>query len=480
MKKAIGVLGTMSGAGKTTLSLLLIRYMKKFLHLDVVPFKGQNMSLNAKVTPEGYEMSSAQYYQALAAEVIPSPIYNPILLKPGAPTESYMIINGKPAGSIDSKNWVSKDREKLWEIIKANLDTLIKTHDYIVIEGAGSPAEINLKKYDITNMRPIMYTDADGILVADIDRGGSFAQIVGTMELLSPDERNHIKVFVLNKFRGDESLLKEGIDYLYRRYSIPTVVLPYIHHNLPEEDALKRNIPHNQDDITVAVIQTPHMANHDDFDPLIGNVNLIFTTNIRDIEHADVVILPGSRKVVEDLRFVRSMGIDKAIREAWESGAYIIGICGGFQMLTESIVDEEGIEDKPGAYKGLELIPGSTIFRQDKILRLSKGYVMKNIPVIGGIAVLGYEIHHGITETNSPFLRLNGKPDGYYKGHIIGTYLHGLFANNAFSEAFLNMIRNEKGHKDKPFIYTHPIEELDRILEDVKPRIEDIWEHLNM
>ncbi len=480
MKKAIGVLGTMSGAGKTTVSLLIIRYMKKYLHLDVVPFKGQNMSLNAKVTPEGYEMSSAQYYQALAAEVIPSPIYNPILLKPGAPTQSYMVINGKPAGSIDSKNWISKDREQLWEIIKANLDTLMKRHDYIVIEGAGSPAEINLKKYDITNIKPILYTDADGILVADIDRGGSFAQIVGTMELLSPEEQKHIKVFVLNKFRGDESLLKEGIDYLYRRYGIPTVVLPYIHHNLPEEDALKRNIPRIPNDITVAVIQTSHMANHDDFDPLIGKVNLIFTVNPYEIENVDVVILPGSRKVIEDLRFIRSMGIDKSIKKAWESGAYIIGICGGFQMLTESIVDKEGIEDKPGVYKGLGLIPGNTIFRKDKILRLSKGYVMKDIPVTGGIAVSGYEIHHGITETDPPFLMLNGNPDGYYKDRIIGTYLHGLFANNTFSESFINMIRKERGYTEKSFIYTHPIEELDRILEGVKPRIEDILKHMNM
>ena len=479
MKKAIGVLGTMSGAGKSTLALLLIRYMKKYMHLDVAPFKGQNMSLNSKITPDGKEMASAQYYQALAAEVIPSPIYNPILLKPGAPTSSFLIIEGKPAGTIGSKNWISKDREKLWEIIRKNLDRVMKKHDYIVIEGAGSPAEINLKRYDITNFRPVLYTGASAILVADIDRGGSFAQIVGTMELLTPEERNHIKAFVLNKFRGDPSLLKEGIEYLQNRYGIPTIVMPYIRHNLPEEDALKntRSLALNRkdEDIVVAILKLPHISNHDDFDPLIGNVPIIFTDKKEDIENADMVIIPGSRKVVTDLMYLRENQLEDAIISAHRKGGYIIGICGGFQMLTEEIRDPYGIEAPPGTYKGIGLIKGSTTFQKEKITKVSKGRVNRDIPHIGNIEINGYEIHHGIYEGEDTqyFIRLSdGRKDGYYNNRIIGTYIHGLFHNKNFTETFLNTIRREKGKVERALHYTSPLEETDRVLEKVKSEIE--------
>ena len=479
MKKAIGVLGTMSGAGKSTLALLLIRYMKKYMHLDVAPFKGQNMSLNSKITPDGKEIASAQYYQALAAEVIPSPIYNPILLKPGASTSSFLIIEGKPAGTIGSKNWVSKDREKLWDILRKNLDIVMAKHDYIVIEGAGSPAEINLKRYDITNFRPVLYTGASVVLVADIDRGGSFAQIVGTMELLTPKERDHIKAFVLNKFRGDPSLLKEGIEYLKNRYGIPTIIMPYIRHNLPEEDALKSiradALKGKEDDILVAVVKLPHISNHDDFDPLIGNVPVIFTDSREDIENADVVIIPGSRKVVSDLTYLQDKGITDAIISAYRKGAYIIGICGGFQMLTEEIRDPYGIEAPSGTYKGIGLIKGITTFQKEKITKVSKGRVSGNIPHIGNMEINGYEIHHGVYEGTStqPFAILDeGRNDGYYGGKVIGTYIHGLFHNKNFTETFLNTIRREKGKVERPLHYTSPLEETDRISKQVKDEIE--------
>lgn len=477
MAKAIGVLGTMSGVGKSTVSLLLIRYLKRYMGLRVAPFKGQNMSLNAKVTPEGYEMASAQYYGALAAGVVPSPVFNPILLKPSSPTGSHMVIMGKPAGVVGSKNWVSHDRERLWQVVKTALDRVLSDFDYVVIEGAGSPAEINLKPYDITNLRPMLYSSADAVLVADIDRGGSFAQIVGTMELLEPRERDIIKVFVLNKFRGDESLLEDGIAFLRRRYGIPTVVLPYVRHNLPEEDALKPPPPLRRDDITVAVVLLPHMSNHDDFDPLRGNVNVVYASKPVHLSGADMVILPGSRAVATDLMWLEKIGMADAIRDFAAEGGLVFGICGGYQMLGRAIEDPEGVERR-GKVDGLGLADAETVFRREKILKLSRGRVMDYVPAVGGLSVSGYQIHHGITHSKRPFAILDGEEDGYFGGNVIGTYLHGIFANARFSEALFNYLRRRRGLAERPFDYIDPISELDRVLDILRPRVEEILGYL--
>ncbi len=482
MKKSIAVLGTMSSAGKSTVALLLIRYLYKYHNLDIVPFKGQNMSLNSKVTPTGEEIATAQYYQALAAGKIPNSLMNPILLKPGNPKESFLIIRGKPHGNINSKNWISPSREWLWKIVKDSLNQLMAQHDYIVIEGAGSPAEINLKKYDITNMRVVLEAQADTILVADIDRGGSFAQIVGTMELLSEEERTYIKVFVLNKFRVDETLLKDGIDYLYQRYKIPTVVIPYVRHNLPEEDGIKdlSRFPRQENDITIGIVKLPHMSNHDDFDPLYGNVNVISIEKPQDIDMSDIIIIPGSRKVVYDLKYLRKSGIADYIIKAHKKGKYIIGICGGFQMLGKYIHDPLGIESDEKIYPALGIIDTETTLQEEKILKLNKGYIKSYIQELGGIYVEGYEIHHGITTSKFPFLQLEDREDGYYHNNIIGTYLHGIFANQEFTERLLNLVRKEKHLPTRKFTFIHPLQETDRILTIVEEPIKRIVSYLDI
>ncbi len=446
MGRALMVQGTSSGAGKSLLALALCRIFTN-LGYDVVPFKSQNMSLNSAPSVEGGEISRAQYLQALACKKKPSVKFNPILLKPEGNMKSQLVFMGRPIGSVSAREYMLSRKEDLFSKAMKVLDDLLEKHDIVVIEGAGSPVEINLKDYDIANMRVAKHANARVILVADIDRGGSFASIVGTMELLSEEERKLVTGFIFNKFRGDASLLKPGFDYLERRYGKKVLgVVPYAEHRIPEEDSLTE-FPKVRGELHIQIVKLPHISNFTDFEPLHWANGVDYVTKAEEIK-GDLIIIPGSKNTVEDLLWMRENGIEDAILEAHREGAFVIGICGGFQILGEEIIDE--VESKRGKIMGLELLKARTLFAGTKRTNHLKAQILWK--PLGGMAVEGYEIRMGRSTSERPFSvirEINGKPAFEYDGAIgeraFGTYLHGIFHNLGFTERFLNMLRREKG-----------------------------------
>ncbi len=466
MKKAIMVQGTASGVGKSMMAMAIIRHFSKN-GLKVAPFKAQNMSLNSAVSAEGAEMSRAQYIQAIAAGITPSVKMNPILIKPQS-TSAQLIVRGKPFGKIDSNYYMNSRKNLLWKIVAESLGNLMKDNDLVVIEGAGSPVEINLKAGDIVNMRVAKAAGASVILVADIDRGGAFAQVTGTMMLLERAEKKLVSGFLFNKFRGDLTLLGDypqkiakslGIDYFG--------TVPYIDHRIAEEDSFIANRGSRNDKagIKIAVIDLPHIANLDDFDPLLENCNVEFVRSGK-IE-ADIIIIPGTKETIGDLDWLIKSSLAEKILEANKKGITIFGICGGYQMLGVRITDEAGREAD-----GLGLLPVKTIFRSDK-----KRANLSGIINLDGIKadVKGYEIHHGITEpigSIKPFIRVtekNGESvnyfDGAYFNNVYGTYLHGIFQNVDFTEQFLNSLRKKLGFAPKRFHWDSMDTQIDRFTE---------------
>jgi len=458
MKRAIMIQGSASGVGKSMIAMAIIRHFSK-KGVKVAPFKAQNMSLNSAVSCEGGEMSRAQYVQAIAAGAIPSVEMNPILIKPQAGS-AQLIVKGKPFGQIDSNYYMNSRKTLLWKIITESLDNLMRDNDLVVIEGAGSPVEINLKSGDIVNMRVAKAAGASVILVADIDRGGAFAQVTGTMMLLERAEKKLVSGFLFNKFRGNLTLLGDypqkiatslGIDYFG--------TVPYIDHRIAEEDSFiaDRCSRNDKADIKIAVIDLPHIANLDDFDPLLDNCNVEFVRSGK-IE-ADIIIIPGTKDTIDDLDWLIKSSLAEKILEANKKGMTIFGICGGYQMLGVRITDESGREAD-----GLGLLPVKTIFRSDK-----KRANLSGIINLDGIKadVKGYEIHHGITEpigNIKPFIRVtekNGESVGYFDGayckNVYGTYFHSIFQNADFTERFLNNLRKQAGFKPKNF-YWQPID----------------------
>jgi adenosylcobyric acid synthase len=461
MSQAIMVVGTTSHAGKSLLTAVLCRILKQ-QGCQVTPFKGQNMALNAYVTQDGLEIGHAQAVQAWAAGVEPQVEMNPILLKPQGDMTSQVILMGKSVGRVQAADYYRDYFERGWATITGCLDKLRERYDWIVCEGAGSPAEINLKHRDLTNMRVAKYLNAPTLLVADIDRGGVFAHIVGTLELLEPEERALVKGVVINKFRGQRSLLDSGIDWLEQRTGIPVVgVVPWIANTFPAEDSLsllERNLAKRNADLTIAVIRLPRVANFTDFDPLAAEptVQLRYVELGEDLGQPDAVIVPGSKTTVPDLLALEASGLARQLRVYNQQGGRILGICGGFQMLGEWITDEQGWEGQRGTVTGLGLLPISTVITATKTTQ-RRTVQSRSLPLEGwtldGSTIEGYEIHQGqstvmVSETGSELVSLFSENSlGCFnpRNQAMGTYLHDVFNNGEWRRAWLNSLRHRKG-----------------------------------
>lgn len=465
--RAIMVLGTSSHVGKSLITAALCRIFAQAGY-RVAPFKSQNMSLNSAATPDGLEIGRAQALQAEAAGAIASVHMNPILLKPCGEMTSQVVVHGKVWGRVSASDYHLRRVEELMPVVQESYDILAATYDIIIIEGAGSPAEINLKDHDIVNMRIAKMADARCLLVGDIDRGGVFASLWGTVALLEPDEQARINAFLINKFRGDVELLKPGIRMIEDRLQKPCIgVLPWLDGlELEEEDSL--GLPQQSEagwpattgahrPLNIAVIAFPSFSNFTDFDSLRAEpgVALRFCRTAEAIRQADVVILPGSKQTVDDLLWMRTQGLDVALLAHAKSGL-IAGICGGMQMLGHHIADPDGMETR-GSVPGLGLLPIETTMRPNKITRQAHGEFTAPMlfgTAVGRIAVRGYEIHLGETHAlneSIPFSQLQREgsgslshhPDGCatLDGRIFGTYLHGVFDEDGFRHAFLAAAR---------------------------------------
>ena len=368
MAKAIMVQGTMSNAGKSLLAAGLCRIFKQDGY-RVAPFKSQNMALNSFITEEGLEMGRAQVMQAEAAGIAPSVLMNPILLKPTNDVGSQVIVNGEVLGTMSARDYFKYKKKLVPDVMKA-YHALASENDIIVIEGAGSPAEINLKTEDIVNMGMAKMAGAPVLLVGDIDRGGVFAQLYGTVELLEPEEREMVKGLIINKFRGDKTILDPGAEMLEEKCHIPVVgVAPYLDIQVEDEDSLTDRFDRDQEigQIDIAVIRVPRISNFTDFNPFesIPGVSLRYVKHPADLKNPDVIMLPGTKNTMEDLQWLRESGMESLILKAAARGTFVFGICGGYQMLGESLSDPHGVE-AGGTMRGMGLLPMDTVFAEKK------------------------------------------------------------------------------------------------------------------
>ena len=400
MAKAIMVQGTMSNAGKSLLAAGLCRIFKQDGY-RVAPFKSQNMALNSFITEDGLEMGRAQVMQAEAAGIKPSVLMNPILLKPTNDVGSQVIVNGEVLGTMSARDYFKYKKTLVPDVMKA-YNALAEENDIIVIEGAGSPAEINLKTEDIVNMGMAKMAKAPVLLVGDIDRGGVFAQLYGTVELLEPDEREMVKGLIINKFRGDKTILDPGVEMLEEKCGIPVVgVAPYLDIQVEDEDSLTDRFDRNQEigQIDIAVIRVPRISNFTDFNPLesIPGVSLRYVKHASDLKNPDVIMLPGTKNTMEDLLWMRQNGLEAAVLKKAAEGKVIFGVCGGYQMLGESLSDPDHVE-AGGEIKGMGLLPMHTIFRDSKTRTRVQGrfpQVKGILHTLTGTELEGYEIHMG-------------------------------------------------------------------------------------
>lgn len=446
--RCIMVLGTSSGAGKSWVATALCAYYRS-QGLKVAPFKAQNMSNNARVvaTPDGKwgEIGTAQYLQALAAGAAPDVRMNPLLLKPEADTRSQVVLFGQVDDELSAMPWRGRSL-KVWPQIAQALDELRAENDVVVIEGAGSPAEINLHASDVVNMRVAKHCNAHCLLVSDIDRGGAFAHLYGTWALLPEDEQQLIKGFVLNKFRGDAALLAPAPQMLQEKTGIPTVAcIPMqFQHGLPEEDGVfdDRGSTGAGQAIhtTIAIVAYPRISNLDEFQPLlqVPGVRVVWARSPAPITDADWVILPGSKATAADLAWMREQGLDAAVAQHAKEGKRVLGICGGLQMLGEALIDLHGVD---GNAAGLGLLPLVTLFAQDKTVQptaLTLPELQAPWKVLSGVQARGYEIHHGQTQLRADMQAGSDQPAQellpgmlWQGGNpaVIGSYLHGLFEN---------------------------------------------------
>lgn len=453
------VLGTSSGAGKSWLTTALCRHYAR-QGLKVAPFKAQNMSNNARVVAglptEGGrawgEIGSAQYFQALAARATPDVRMNPLLLKPEADTHSQVVLLGQAHAGLSAMPWRGRS-EHVWPQIRQSLDELRAEHDVVVIEGAGSPAEINLHASDIVNMRVAGHAQARCWLVTDIDRGGAFAHLYGTWALLPPEERRLFRGFVLNKFRGDASLLAPAPQMLQDLTGVPTVAtIPMQRdHGLPEEDGVFDDRTHTAGTVrlTVAVVAYPRISNLDEFQALknVPGVRLRWARSPADVADADWIVLPGSKHTSSDLAWLRAQGLDQAVVAHAERGGAVLGICGGLQMLGEALIDTEGVEAiAAGNAPGLGLLPLVTAFARDKTVRPARARLSVQAgpwAALNGVEAGGYEIHHGQTALHPAMVAqgscahpvLPGLGWHNAAGNVLGVYLHGLFEDPAVVRA---------------------------------------------
>ncbi len=486
MVKSIMVVGTTSHAGKSMLVAALCRILSR-KGWRVAPFKGQNMALNSYVSTTGAEIGYAQAVQAWAAGVPPQGEMNPILLKPQGDQTSQVILKGRPIGTTTAADYYKDFFSMGWQAIQESLARLSQEFDLLICEGAGSPAEINLKHRDLANMRIATYLEAPTILIADIERGGVFAHIVGTLELLEPEERALVKGIVINKFRGQRSILQPGIEWLEERTGIPVIgVIPWINEAFPAEDSLsllERTAVKSQAEITVAVIRLPHISNFTDFDAFEAepSVAVKYLNPSDDLGYPDAVILPGTKTTIADLLVLQQSGMAEAISHYAGAGGTVMGICGGFQIMGQMLADPEGLEGQEGRFDGLGLLPLRTVITQQKIARqrtVTSKYPQEGLPVIG------YEIHQGRTQlvlptgedTSNPFMpifddRSLGIVDEAQS--VWGTYLHGIFDNGPWRRVWLNRLRQQRGLKSLPTGIANYREQRDSMLNSLASTIEE-------
>ena len=446
--KCIMVQGTMSGAGKSLLCTALCRIFAQDGY-KVAPFKSQNMALNSFVTRDGLEMGRAQVVQAQAAGVEPDVRMNPILLKPSSDVGSQVIVNGEVRGDMPAREYFRHKKALIPDILRA-YESLAQGNDILVIEGAGSPAEINLKADDIVNMGLAKLVDAPVLLVGDIDRGGVFAQLYGTVALLDEDERARICGLVINKFRGDVEILRPGLAMLEQKTSLPVLgVVPYTRVDIEDEDSLSERLQSSKavKPLDVAVVRLPHISNFTDFMPLEQHplLGVRYVQNARELGTPDLVVLPGTKNTVDDLLWLRQSGLETAVQKLAKRGTPILGVCGGYQMLGCTLDDTLGSESgHPQTLRGLGLLPTDTVFTAEK--RRAQVTAVTCDP-LAGAALTGYEIHTGRTNVRgAPFCTLaDGTPEGCVQGNVFGTYLHGLFDSGELTEKLATFLCERKG-----------------------------------
>lgn len=476
MAKAIMIQGTMSNVGKSLVTAGLLRIFKEDGY-NVAPFKSQNMALNSYITKEGLEMGRAQAMQAEACGIEPLVCMNPILLKPVTDMGSQVIVNGRVVGDMRAWEYFKRKKEFKKDILAA-YEQVQKNRDIIVIEGAGSPAEINLKQDDIVNMGMARMADAEVLLVGDIDRGGVFAQLYGTIMLLEEEEKNRILGVVINKFRGDKEILKPGLAMLEEKCGKPILgVIPYMDVDIEEEDSLSEDL--NKRSVTglldIAVIRLPHISNFTDFDvwKTVEEVSVRYVSNVKEVGHPDLIILPGTKNTMGDLAWLRQCGLEAVIKQKAARGDLVFGICGGYQMLGKELLDpyrEEGLV----RMDGMGLLPVRTVFAKTKMRSQVSGRVSENLKgefgQLCGAAVKGYEIHAGVTEAvedGTVFSQVTMEGDGGFQSrrsseayygrkqdgmvcrNVCGTYIHGVFDSSAICMGMLDILLGRKGIKTK-------------------------------
>ncbi|AHJ12806.1 MULTISPECIES: cobyric acid synthase [Sulfurospirillum] len=450
--KNLMVYGTGSDVGKSVIVAGLCRILKQD-GVRVCPFKSQNMALNSYITKDGKEMGRAQVVQAEAAGLEPDVMMNPILLKPSTDRKAQVILHGKALRNMDAREYFTNRGAMKIEVMKA-YNKIRENYDVSIIEGAGSPAEINLKVDDLVNTGMAEMADAPAVLVADIDKGGVFASIYGTIKLLEKHESARIKGVIINKFRGDVTLLEPGLRMIEEKINIPVLgVIPYIQLGIEEEDGFgDRHLEKKaRGAIDIAVIVPKRISNFTDMDALLrhSDVTVRYVRKVHEIENPDVIILPGSKNTIEDMLDLQQRGMAEAVIKHAKNGVIIFGICGGFQMLGQKIQDEFGIESSIQEITGLGLLDIETTMLKEKTTTQFEGLLSCNTGFLQGMTkcrIKGYEIHQGITYGNEANL-FEGTEAllGAIRDNVIGTYIHGVFDNSDFTTEFLNRIREKKG-----------------------------------
>lgn len=449
----IMIMGTSSHVGKSVLTAGLLRVLAQDGY-HPAPFKAQNMSLNATVTPDGREIAWSQAVQAEAAGVAPCADMNPVLLKPSGPSRSQIVLQGRVLGETEARAYFYDGKERLWAAVVESYRRLAAQHPVLVVEGAGSPVEMNLKPWDLSNMRTAALANAWVLLVADIERGGVFASLTGTLDLLEPGERRRVAGLVVNKFRGDPRLFEDGVRWLEDRTGIPVWgVLPYLEHlDIDEEDSLgldARPGPQRDDVLQAALIRLPHVANFNDFDPLQADprVQVRWCGHPEELGSADLIVLPGTKNTMEDLVWLHTNGWADAVCRAFARGAHVLGICGGYQMLGRLVRDPDHVESALPEVPGLGLVDQVTTLAPVKTTTRVQAVLQAPFPPA---PVFGYELHMGRTESRAslaPLCRIDGRPDGVvaHGGRLLGTYIHGLLENRNFHDGWLGRVAAAAG-----------------------------------
>lgn len=460
MAKPIMIQGTMSSVGKSLIAAGLCRVFKQDGY-RVAPFKSQNMALNSFITKENLEMGRAQVVQAQACGIEPLVCMNPILLKPTTDMGSQVIVNGEVVGNMRAMDYFRKKREYI-PVIRKAYEELASRYDIVVIEGAGSPAEINLKADDIVNMGMAEIADAPVLLVGDIDRGGVFAQLIGTVMLLEKQEQERVKGLIINKFRGDKRILEPGLDMITAKCGKEILgVVPYMDVDVEEEDSLAESLDRKtvRGRIDVAVIRLPRISNFTDFQALgaEADVSVRYVERTSELRNPDLICIPGTKNTISDMRWLRAGGLEAAVRRLAGEGTPVIGICGGYQILGREIVDSCGAEGG-GRIQGMGLLPVVTYYEPEKRRKQSAGTVLPLTGIFEGLSgkkVSGYEIHMGKTvrdeengeggTTAGALLQLGDGPDGCRRGNVLGSYLHGIFDEEEFRTSLVRILCLRKG-----------------------------------